>query len=888
MKDIDPASWKRLRALFDQALELEGGARRQFAATLDGADADLRDSLLALIAQYESLDQASMASAMDLAAPALAHWAEEEGALDESRVGSDIGPYRLVRLLGAGGMGTVYLAERVADGFTHQVALKLMRHALFSASAKERFDRERQILAALNYPGVALLFDGGRTPEGQAYYTMEYVDGEPIGEFCRKRNLPVRARVELLLQVATVLAYAHQNLIVHRDIKSSNVLVTSDGRAKLVDFGLAKLLDIRGAPSMTAESGPMTPAYAAPEQFYNSTITTSTDIYQLGVLCFLTLTGRLPYRADPNDGLSWARAVTEQEPMTLAQAAEEQTGDARTPRRQLTRDLDAVVRKAIAKEPHQRYRSMDAMIADLEAFLDSRPIRARRAGPLYFVWRFVRRWRYAVVPALCLFLVWGVTGLIANRSILYWVSRSDASYFEAQRSNAVASFIGEVFQAPDLGNRAARDGLTLDQLLDRSEKRMQSRVASIAPERRARLEAIAGEAYLILGDLPRARAAFETTASIPRGSGSTDAYHFGHSLRMLARTLYLQGDAAAALSALAEAEAALRTTSGSPVAHELVEVRDDRGSVYASLGHVAEARTEFEQALVSARAAQLGQVRIAGIEEDLGNVLRGWRRNEAVDVLNEALRAYDAWLGADDPATTKAMENLAAALIDVGNARDAEPLIAKAMPRNAVLHGLRSADYAASLMVNGAVLASRADFDHASDQIAQARDIYRASEGPQSLSGAVASRHLARIDLDRGEAAAAAGEIADALAILDAGDRYDARELALALDLAVETQLALDRYADAAAGAERAAPLFRSGFPADHPALVQSLLHLGLARYAVGDTIGARAAWDEALARSASAYGAGSPETAKVRDTIAHPQTAIHARPSEQTAGAAS
>ena len=277
---------------------------------------------------------------------------------------------------------------------------------------------------------------------------MEYVDGLPIVDFCRKHELTVKARVELLLQVATVLAYAHQNLIVHRDIKSSNVLVTSDGRAKLVDFGLTKLLDIHASPAMTVEAGPMTPAYAAPEQFYNGAITASTDIYQFGVLCFVTLTARLPYRADPNDGLNWARAVTEQEPMTLAQAAGSEKDGEPHLRRQLTRDLDAIIRKGIAKEPIQRYRSMDALIADLEAFLDSRPIRARRAGPFYFIWRFVRRWRYAVVPAVGLVIAWGLTALVANRSILYWLQRSNGASVEVTRANAVSAFLTDLFQSP--------------------------------------------------------------------------------------------------------------------------------------------------------------------------------------------------------------------------------------------------------------------------------------------------------------------------------------------------------------------------------------------------------------------------------------------------------
>jgi len=288
--------WQRLRPLLDHALELERDARHGYLDSLDDVDGELRTELERLLAEHDGLGPQTVPNAMDLAAPAMAERANEDAALDEARVGQSIGPYRLRQLLGAGGMGAVYLAEHVDRGFTHAVALKVVRKALGSPSAGDRFERERQILANLKHPGIALLFDGGKTPEGQPFYTMEHVDGEPITDYCKHRSESTAGRVRLLLQVAVTLAYAHQNLVMHRDIKPSNVLVTSDGRVKLIDFGLAKLLDEHVMPTMTQTGlGPMTPVYAAPEQFEGKPVTAATDVFSLGVVCFEALTRRRPF-----------------------------------------------------------------------------------------------------------------------------------------------------------------------------------------------------------------------------------------------------------------------------------------------------------------------------------------------------------------------------------------------------------------------------------------------------------------------------------------------------------------------------------------------------------------------------------------------------------------
>ena len=573
--------WPRLRPLLDRALELDGDARRAYVASLDGEDADLRADLERLLAGHEALGGHTMPNAMQLAIPAVAERLHEDAELDQARIGQSIGPYRLVRLLGAGGMGAVYLAERSQDGFTHAVALKVVRKALGTQSARDRFERERQILANLKHPGIALLFDGGQTSEGQSYYTMEYVEGETITEYCDRRTDSVEARVRLLLQVAATLAYAHQNLIVHRDIKPSNVLVTADGHVKLVDFGLAKLIDEHTMPTMTQTGlGPMTPVYAAPEQFLNGATTVATDIYQFGVLCFAVLTGHLPYRADPHDNLRWARAVTEEEPLTLAHAASllpEMDVDC-SPRRprDLTRDLDAIVRKCLAKSPQQRYRTADALIADLEAFLVGHPVSAHPAGPLYFAWRFVQRWRFAVAASVLAFLTLAGVGIVAFMQSRAAAANAGRAAHEAEIRDVTREMLTNLLRVGPASAAAERPHSALEALDEGAERTFSALGANV--KHRAIAVAVLAQSYLDTQHPQRARELVQR--EMPALSDLDDADLLDVYL-VLARASAELGDTATSDAALAKADSliaalGLPATSTQRLAAALVRVRRER------------------------------------------------------------------------------------------------------------------------------------------------------------------------------------------------------------------------------------------------------------------------------------------------------------------------
>jgi len=560
---MKPDSWPRLRPLLDRALELDGDARREYVEALEGEDADLRAEIERLLVEHESLSSQTQRNAMELAVPAVADRLHEDAELDEARIGQSIGPYRLVRLLGAGGMGAVYLAERSEKEFTHQVALKVVRRALGTQSARDRFERERQILANLKHPGIAQLFDGGQTSEGQSYYTMEYVDGVAITAYCDRHADSVAARVRLLLQVAATLAYAHQNLIVHRDIKPSNVLVTADGRVKLVDFGLAKLIDEHTMPTMTQTGlGPMTPVYAAPEQFLNGETTVATDIYQLGTLCFIVLSGHLPYRADPHDSLAWARAVTDEEPQSLRHAIKRPptTTDitVRTPldiKRGQIVDLDAVIRKSLAKLPEKRYRSMDAMIADLEAYLERRPVNARRAGTLYFAWRFVQRRRYPVLGVVLAMIALTAAGFVTIKQWLTAKEESERAAREVEVRDVTRAMLTDLLRVGPASAAPTRPHSALEALDQGSERTL--RLLRDNPRHTAIAVSVLAESYLELDHPQRARDLIEPTLPmLGDGYESIRAERLQLDL-LLARATASLGDLATSKRALARAEATM-------------------------------------------------------------------------------------------------------------------------------------------------------------------------------------------------------------------------------------------------------------------------------------------------------------------------------------------
>jgi tetratricopeptide (TPR) repeat protein len=379
-------SWDRQKQIFHAALGVTGELREAFLEEACGGDAALRREIESLLAAHE-------AAADFLSRPVRIDTVTEEPHAPGAAA-QRIGPYRILDTIAHGGMGTVYRAVRDDDAFRKTVALKLVRGGDRSDSFERRFRQEREILARLQHPNIAAVMDGGTTEHGQPYLVMEYLDGQPITRFCVAQDLGTRARVALFRSVCDAVQYAHQNLVVHRDIKPGNVLVDAHGVPKLLDFGIAKLLASGGdsAEAPTATVLPlMTPEYASPEQVRGQAITTASDVYSLGVLLYELLAGRRPYDV-PTDSLEGiVQAVCEVEAAAPSEAA---VGRPRRP--ELRGDLDTIVLKALRKDPERRYRTAHDLSQDLRRYLDGLPVTARVDTVRYRAGKFLRRNRVAV------------------------------------------------------------------------------------------------------------------------------------------------------------------------------------------------------------------------------------------------------------------------------------------------------------------------------------------------------------------------------------------------------------------------------------------------------------------------------------------------------------
>ena len=489
--ELSVADWHRLNRLLETGLGLEGEARVAWLSTLPAREADLLPLLEQLLSPKDLTETAQFAVPL----PARA-WAEAPVATEQA--GQQLGPYRLERELGAGGMGIVWLAARADGAFERQVALKLPHAEWIDRGLAQRFARERAMLASLNHPNIAQLFDAGWSESGRPYLALEYVEGVPITAWRDQQAPNIEARLRLFVDVIRAVAHAHARLIVHRDLKPSNVLVTAEGQVKLLDFGIAKLLSgestVAEETELTRMAGrALTPNYAAPEQILGQPISTAADIYALGVLLFELLSGERPYRLNRAD--VQRRAVLEEAIVHVDPPAPSAVANDKAIRHTLRGDLDAIVLKALKKAPEQRYETAAAFADDIERYLNRLPVHAQRASRAYRLRRFLVRNRFAVgaVSAVILALAVGL-------GVALW--QAGVARAEAARATTIKDFVLSIIQQADpVASRQTREADVA--LLTTAEARIDKELEK-QPEVALQMRRAIGAAYRNRGEYARA------------------------------------------------------------------------------------------------------------------------------------------------------------------------------------------------------------------------------------------------------------------------------------------------------------------------------------------------------------------------------------------------
>lgn len=774
--------WPEFSRLLDLALDQPEAARRAWLDALPPAHHELRPCLQAVLAGRDD-DALLAADALAILTPEAAEGAgEPDEDAPTPRAGERVGPYTLERELGRGGMGVVWLAERSDGAYERQVALKLPHAHLASAAALRRFRRERDILATLGHPNIAQFLDAGVTAEGRPYLALELVSGVPITDACRGGRFTLALRIALIRDIAAALQSAHARLVVHRDIKPSNVLVTDDGAVKLLDFGIAKLLEegesvAFGPPSeartaLTIEGTRIaTPDYAAPEQLIGSPVTVSTDVYSLAVLLYELLTGQRPFdRAVGAARLLQVLAPESEAPRASSRvdAAHAATVGGMTQQelaRALAGDLDAILAKALAHEPSERYSSAEAFAADLERYLRLEPVRARRSGHLTRTLKFVRRHRLSVglAASLALASALGIGGIL-------WQSARTAR--EARRANATRDFLVSVFKASDprVAGSRPRGEITARELLDLAAVRLDSALLS-DPATRSELRELTATIYTYLDELEPARRLARSVSEERIARLAPDDPELFDSLLFEVWVALQAGDIAAAGRRLGEIDRHLTETGldrsrhraewllaaadvasergdletrrlhleGAVALYELAAPRDSgHEAALSNLGALAFARDDLAAALgfldralaVVRQAESDAAIDFARIQSRRGRVLTELGRlHFARAAFEESRRIFAATLGLDHASTWQATAGLALVEFRSGNRAAVEPLFQSilessgyARPVNRgrrgeveALHGLvlaesgRSAEARAALASAVAVLANTPD-----------------------------------------------------------------------------------------------------------------------------------------------------------------------------------
>jgi eukaryotic-like serine/threonine-protein kinase len=681
--------WQQVRELLERALSLSPSDRSPYLEKACTGDSDLRDEIETILRSYEKAGGSEF-----MKSPAVDLLDRVEGHGPASRVGRRVGVYQILDEIGHGGMGEVYRARRVDGQYENEVAVKLVRSGYDTSFVLERFRDERQILATLSHPNIARLLDGGTTEDGVPYLVMELIDGAPIDQFCAGRKLSISDRLQLFRQVCSAVEYAHQHLVIHRDIKPGNILVTADGIPKLLDFGIAKILD-SPAGGKTTLLHPLTPDYASPEQLRGEPITTATDVYSLGVVLYQLLTGRLPYQLDNRTPTEYARAIAEMEPKrpSTAVARPDQPqamheGSSAKLRRRLRGDLDTIALKALRKEPPARYSSVEQLSEDLRRELDGLPVAARKGSWSYRAGKFLRRHRISMTAAALvgLAIVGGVVATLREARIAAANAKRAEQRFNDIRKLA-DSLIFEIHDSiQSLPGATPSRKLLLDRAVEYLDKLSQDAAGDVDLQRQLawgyqRLSAVQGDtSQSNLGQISAAETSVRKSITLFEAVAKANPHHLTDQLnlamayrRRAFTDVYERVGRKEIDQALAITEPLMQSDGAK------AEVRSERSLEFQILALIQDATGDRMQAVDTFRKYLDLRKDILRTNPEFKGIRQGVThasvelafqlgrfqdRNEALQLMNQALAQYDALL--EEGATPDLIRDRAASQVRRG------------------------------------------------------------------------------------------------------------------------------------------------------------------------------------------------------------------------------
>lgn len=703
---MTPERWKKIETICQEAITLRGEERTTFIMNSCAGDDELMEEVMSL------LDQEADSTLLE--EPLVEFQSSFLFSNDEKLSEKTIGPYKLIRLIGSGGMGKVYLAARNDEHFERFVALKIIKEGIVSDDVLSRFVGERQILASLNHPNIARLFDGGTTDSGLPWFAMEYVEGTPITDYCNSHNLSVNEKLDLFLKVCSAVQYAHQNLVIHRDLKPANILITEKSTPKLLDFGIAKLIQIDQKPGVTQyQNRLMTPEYASPEQAKHEPVSTVSDVYSLGILLFELLTGKLPYQFEKRSPGYIESVICSKEPEEPSQVSGSN---------QLKGDLDNIILKALKKNPRERYSSVEQFADDIRRHQKALPVLARKDSFPYRSKKFLRRHKWSVSVTMAITFL-----ILSFATVTYFQSKAiEARAIEAEterdRAEEVSNFLIDLFESVD-PSEAQDESLSAVELLKRGADRVENELRG-QPDLQSELYQVISDVYESLGMYDDGIEMAEIALSIQRDLYGEIHPDIATSINSLGWLHHQKGEYQTADSLL-NAALRMRMHLYDEDHLDIARTLNDLAVLKQTLGEYTATDT------LLLRALEIRRNLLGDNHESVGVALSNyaalkWRLGDleaAEEMMRETLSILKSNESEENMRVSIAMTNLAAILLTQGDMEGAEPLYRKALDVRLKLVGEEHPDVAYSYAHLGNLLRLKGDYEEANEHLLKALEL---------------------------------------------------------------------------------------------------------------------------------------------------------------------